>query len=143
MLLVRAKRPKEQRDRVFTIRVALFVLVFVGILGSTAGVVIWFDKASFYVGLDQGYVTIFQGRPGGLLWLKPSVVERTTITPADLLASNVAYLKQGMEEASYQAARNLVHSLSLERTVVTPSESTTTTTVPRDDNDGAEQVRTG
>ena len=128
MLLVRAKRPKEQRDRVFTIRVALFALVFVGILGSTAGVVIWFDKASFYVGLDQGYVTIFQGRPGGLLWLKPSVVERTTITPADLLASNVAYLKQGMEEASYQAARNLVHSLSLERTVVAPSESTTTTT---------------
>ncbi len=127
MLLVRAKRPKEQRDRVFTIRVALFALIFVGILGSTAGVVIWFDKASFYVGLDQGYVTIFQGRPGGLLWLKPSVVERTTITPADLLASNVAYLKQGMEEASYQAARNLVHSLSLERTVVTPSESTTTT----------------
>jgi len=128
MLLVRAKRPKEQRDRIFTIRVALFALVFVGILGSTAGVVVWFDKASFYVGLDQGYVTIFQGRPGGLLWFKPSVVERTTITPADLLASNVAYLKQGMEESSYQAARNIVHSLSLERTVIIPSESTTTTT---------------
>ncbi len=127
MLLVRAKRPKEQRDRIFTIRVALFTLVFVGILGSTAGVVVWFDKASFYVGLDQGYVTIFQGRPGGLLWFKPSVVERTTITPADLLASNVAYLKQGMEESSYQAARNLVHSLSLERMVIIPSESTTTT----------------
>ena len=143
MLLVRAKRPKEQRDRVFTIRVALFALVFVGILGSTAGVVIWFDKASFYVGLDQGYVTIFQGRPGGLLWLKPSVVERTTITPADLLASNVAYLKQGMEEASYQAARNLVHSLSLERTVSHPERVDHDDHVPRDDNDGAEQVRTG
>ena len=129
MVLVRSKRPKEHRDRIFTIRVALVVLVFVAILGSTAGVVLWFDKASFYVGLDQGYVTIFQGRPGGLLWLKPSVVERTTITPADLLSSNVVYLKQGMEESSYQAARNLVHSLSLERIVIIPSESTTTTTV--------------
>jgi len=29
------------------------VLVFVAVLGSTAGVVVWFDKASFYVGLDQ------------------------------------------------------------------------------------------
>jgi len=130
MVLVPApKRRKEHRDRIFTIRVALFVLVFVAVLGSTAGVVVWFDKASFFVGLDHGYVTIFQGRPGGLLWLEPSVVERTAITPSDLLSSNVVYLKQGMEESSYQAARNLVRSLSLERTVIIPSESTTTTTV--------------
>jgi len=130
MVLVRApKRRKEHRDRIFTIRVALFVLVFVGVLGSTAGVVVWFDKASFFVGLDHGYVTIFQGRPGGLLWLEPSVVERTTITPAELLSSNVVYLRQGMEESSYQAARNIVHSLALEHLVIIPSESTTTTTV--------------
>ena len=131
MVLVKAKDPRRKhRDRIFTIRVALFVLVFAAILGSTAGVVVWFDKASFYVGLDQGYVTIFQGRPGGLLWIKPSVVERTTITPADLLSSNVVYLKQGMEESSYQAALNLVHSLALEHTVIVPSELTSTTTAP-------------
>ncbi|MGD0441405.1 MAG: Stp1/IreP family PP2C-type Ser/Thr phosphatase [Acidimicrobiales bacterium] len=129
VLVPSTKRRKEQRDRLFTIRVALFVLVFVGVLGSTAGVVVWFDKASFFVGLDHGYVTIFQGRPGGLLWIQPSVVERTTITPADLLASNVVYLQQGMEESSYQAARNLVRSLSLEHLVIVPSGSTTTTTV--------------
>ena len=130
MVLVPApKRRKEHRDRIFTIRVALFVLVFVGVLGSTAGVVVWFDKASFFVGLDHGYVTIFQGRPGGLLWIEPSVVERTTITPAELLSSNVVYLRQGMEESSYQAARNLVHSLALEHLVIIPSESTTTTTI--------------
>ena len=131
MVLVKAKDPRRKhRDRIFTIRVALFVLVFAAILGSTAGVVVWFDKASFYVGLDQGYVTIFQGRPGGLLWLKPSVVERTTITPAELLSSNVVYLEQGMEESSYQAALNLVHSLALEHTVIVPSELTSTTTAP-------------
>jgi len=71
LLVPRAKRPKGQRDRILTIRVALFVLVFAAVLGGTAGVVVWFDKASFFVGLDQGHVTIFQGRPGGLLWLKP------------------------------------------------------------------------
>jgi len=32
-----------------------------------------------------------------------------------------------MEESSYQAALNLVHSLALEHTVIVPSESTTTT----------------
>jgi len=129
MLLVPQKKRHESRgDRIVTIRVALFVLIFVAVLGGAAGLVVWFDKASFYVGLDRGYVAIFQGRPGGLLWLEPSVVERTTLTPADLLASNVANLRQGMEESSYQAARNLVRDLSLERTVVTPDVVTTTTT---------------
>jgi protein phosphatase len=128
VLVRQKKRSKAHRDRIVTIRVALFVLVFTAVLGSTAGVVVWFDKASFYVGLDHGYVTIFQGRPGGLLWFKPSIVERTTLAPADLLASNVVSLKEGMEESSYQDARKLVHNLALERTAIIPSESTTTTT---------------
>jgi len=128
ILLVRAKRPKGQRDRIVTVRVVLFVLVFVAVLGSVAGVVVWYNKASYFVGLDHGHVTIFQGRPGGLLWFKPVVVERTSLTGADLLSSNIFYLHQGMEEASYQAARNLVHGLSLERSRLASSESTTTTT---------------
>jgi protein phosphatase len=130
VLVPEARSPGYHRDRIITVRVVLFVLVFVAVLGGAAGVVVWFDKASFYVGLDRGYVTIFQGRPGGLLWFKPSVVERTTITPADLLASNVVYLRQGMEESSYQAARNLVHDLSMERTLMTPAAPVTTTTSP-------------
>ena len=124
----RQRRQRTRGDRVVTVRVALFVLVFVVVFGGAAGVVVWFNNASFFVGLDGGYVAIFQGRPGGLLWFKPSVVERTTLKPTDLLASNVVYLKQGMEESSYQAARNLVHDLSLERSRVTPDPVTTTTT---------------
>jgi protein phosphatase len=127
ILLVRSKRPKGNRDRIVTVRVVLFVLVFVAVLGGTAGVVVWFDKASFFVGLDRGHVTIFQGRPGGLLWFKPSVVERTSLTPADLLASNVVALNQGMEASSYQAARNLVHGLSLERVKLGVTTTSTTT----------------
>jgi len=123
----RRQRQRSRGDRVFTLRVALFVLVFVAVFGGAAGIVVWFNNASFFVGLDRGYVAIFQGRPGGLLWFKPSVVERTTLKPSDLLASNVFYLEQGMEESSYQAARNLVHDLSLERSRVTPAAPTTTT----------------
>ena len=128
VLVPQAKQHKPPGDRIVTIRVALFVLVFVAVLGGAAGVVVWFDKASYFVGLDKGYVAIFQGRPGGMLWFKPSVVERTTLTPTDLLASNVVYLRQGMETSSYQSARDLVHDLSLERTLVGP---VTTTSSPR------------
>jgi len=125
------RKERERRDRIFTVRVALFVLVFVAVLGGASGVVVWFDKASFFVGLDNGYVAIFQGRPGGMLWLKPSVVERTSLKPAELLASNVVYLRQGMEESSYQAARDLVRNLSLERSRITQGETVTTTTSPQ------------
>jgi protein phosphatase len=128
ILLVRAKRPKGNRDRIVTVRVVLFVLVFVAVLGSAAGVVVWYNKASYFVGLDQGHVTIFQGRPGGLLWFKPVVVERTSLTGADLLSSNIFYLHEGMEETSYKAARSLVRGLSLEHSRLESSESTTTTT---------------
>ncbi|MGA2528002.1 MAG: Stp1/IreP family PP2C-type Ser/Thr phosphatase [Acidimicrobiales bacterium] len=123
------KRRRERGDRIFTIRVALFVLLFVAVLGGASGVVVWFNNASFFVGLDRGYVAIFQGRPGGMLWFKPAVVERTTLKPSDLLASNAVYLRQGMEESSYQAARSLVRNLSLERSRLAAAESVTTTTV--------------
>lgn len=121
------------KDRIITFRVVLFVLLFAAVLGGTAGVVLWFDKASFFVGLNQGRVTIFQGRPGGLLWFKPSVVERTSITSADLLPSSISYLQAGMEESSYSGARNLVRSLAAERStvVVQPSSAVVTTTTTR------------
>lgn len=128
LLVPGKKRQRPRGDRIVTLRVVLFVLVLVAVLGGAAGFVVWFDKASFYVGLDHGYVAIFQGRPGGLLWLQPSVVERTTITPSDLLASEVVYLQQGMEESSYAAARQLVRSLSMERTLL--GTGTTTTSLP-------------
>ena len=128
VLVPKKKRAKVQRDRIVTVRVVLFVILFAAVLGGTAGVVVWFDQASFFVGLDQGHVTIFQGRPGGLLWFKPSIVERTTLTPKDLLASNLVYLHQGMETSSYQAARNLVRDLALERSELRLNELTTTTT---------------
>ena len=123
------RRRRERGDRIFTIRVAVFVLLFVAVLGGASGVVVWFNNASFFVGLDRGYVAIFQGRPGGTLWFKPAVVERTTLKPSDLLASNAVYLRQGMEESSYQAARNLVRNLSLERSRLAAITSVTTTTV--------------
>ncbi len=123
----RRQRRQRGRDRILTFRVVLFVLVFVAVLVGAGGVVVWFNNASFFVGLDRGYVAIFQGRPGGLLWFKPSVVERTTLKPSELLASNVVYLRQGMEESSYVAARNVVRNLSLERSRIVAEEVTTTT----------------
>ena len=130
VLVPRAKRGKGQRDRILTTRVVLFVLLFAAVLGGTAGVVVWYNQAGFFVGLDHGHVTIFQGRPGGVLWFRPSVVERTSLTPSDLFISVRPYVRDGLTASSYQDARTLVHELALEGTRPRPRPSTTTTTAP-------------
>ena len=94
-----------------TFRVVLFVLLFAAVLGGTAGVVVWYNQAGFFVGIDHGEVTIFQGRPGGILWFKPAVVERTGISSSGLFALDLPYLRQGVTANSYEAARDFVHDI--------------------------------
>ena len=116
-----------------TFRVVLFVLLFAAVLGGTAGVVVWYNQAGFFVGIDHGEVTIFQGRPGGFLWFKPAVVERTGISSSGLFALDLPYLRQGVTANSYEAARDFVHDILVQRaseTTTTTTTSTTTTLPP-------------
>jgi serine/threonine protein phosphatase PrpC len=109
--LVLVADPPRVRDPILTARVVAFLLLLVAVLGGTAGVVIWFDRASFFVGLEQGRVAVFQGRPGGLLWFRPTLVETTALTLADVPPTAVAALRAGVEEASFSAALAYVHDL--------------------------------
>ncbi len=134
LLVPKEKRERgQQRDRIVTFRVVLFVLLFAAVLGGTAGVVVWYNQAGFFVGIDHGEVTIFQGRPGGILWFKPAVVERTGISSSGLFALDLPYLRQGVTANSYEAARHFVHDILVQRaseTTTTTTTSTTTTLPP-------------
>ena len=134
LLVPKEKRESgQQRDRIVTFRVVLFVLLFAAVLGGTAGVVVWYNQAGFFVGIDHGEVTIFQGRPGGFLWFKPAVVERTGISSSGLFALDLPYLRQGVTANSYEAARDFVHDILVQRaseTTTTTTTSTTTTLPP-------------
>ena len=134
LLVPKEKRERgQQRDRIVTFRVVLFVLLFAAVLGGTAGVVVWYNQAGFFVGIDHGEVTIFQGRPGGILWFKPAVVERTGISSSGLFPLDLPYLRQGVTANSYEAARHFVHDILVQRaseTTTTTTTSTTTTLPP-------------
>jgi protein phosphatase len=110
------------------------------ILGGIAGFTIWFNRATYFVGIDGGHVTIFEGRPGGFLWFKPTVVRETALPVSAVLAGNVTLLRAGVLESSYGAAEHVVDDLTNENgllglsgttsTTAAVTTTTTTTTIP-------------
>jgi serine/threonine protein phosphatase PrpC len=124
--------------RRLTVRVLLFVVALLLILGGAAAFVVWYARASYYVGLQGTQLVIFQGRPGGVLWFKPTVAERTDVTTAEVPRRMLGQLDQGMSEPSRAAAddfvRNLVDEYQAENptptTTTSPAAGATTTTGP-------------
>ena len=70
--------------------------------------------ASYFVGLQGNQVAIFKGRPGGLLWIQPTVTQRTALTTSTVLPARVPDLRAGKEEPSLAAAQQYVGNLAQE-----------------------------
>ena len=118
-----ASSPRSQ----FTWRVGAFVLIFVAIFGVAAFAIQWVANNTYYVGLDNSEVVIFQGRPGGFLWYQPSVVRHTGVNAADVPAAFQADVAKGHSEPSIDDAATYVASLMNQITTTTTSTTTTST----------------
>lgn len=129
----RPEEPEEAPRRPITGRVILFVLVLLLIVGGAFAAVAFTARGTYFVGLDDERVTIFKGRPGGLLWFRPTVEEPTDLTAEDVRASRLDDLREGKEQPTLGAARQYVDNLRDERSPVTTTTTTappTTTTAP-------------
>ena len=126
-------RPPGARVRVrgrsprVTLGVVAFLAVLLMILGGIAAAVWWFGERSYFVGLQGNQVAIFKGRPGGLLWIQPSLNQRTNLvtctTPGaapqlTVLPARVPDLRSGKEEPTLGAARQYVANLTQEASSV-------------------------
>lgn len=134
VILIPPRRRPREKDHILTLRVALFVVVLVGLLAGTAGAVIWFDQSSYFVGMDGDAVAIYQGRPGGILWFKPQLLETSQVSASQLLSSTISTLRVGVPESSLKAAEDLVRRLRNERrnalAAAAPTTTVPGTTVP-------------
>jgi protein phosphatase len=124
---IRPQLERSRDERILTPRVALFALALVAVLGGALGFVGWFYRASYFVGLDNGYVTIYNGRPSGLLWFKPTIAEITPLTSQNVLASSLPLLRSGILESSFANAKETVINLSSEAAILGQATSSTTT----------------
>jgi protein phosphatase len=106
--------------------VLAFVVAVIVVLALALAAVGWYARHTYYVGLDNGQVAIFKGRPGGLLWFNPTLDRRTQLTTQDVPPSRLADVKAGKEEATLAEAQRYVNALRQE----SEAQQTTTTTAP-------------
>ena len=110
-------------ERRITGRVIAFLLVLLLVLGGAAAAVGVYARGSYFVGLDEGQVAIFKGRPGGLLWFGPTIEERTDLTESSVPPARADDVANGHVVTSLDEARAYVRNLA-------PTTTTTTTTAP-------------
>jgi serine/threonine protein phosphatase PrpC len=133
-----APPPPPVPHRRFTWRVALFVFALLAVVGTAVYAMAWYARGAYYVGLDNEQVAIFRGRPGGMLWFDPTLVERKQQPAgAELLPAQRVELEAGHEVSSKAAADRYVNNLRQEvearraaTTTTTLVPPTTTTSVP-------------
>ena len=110
-----APRRRRGRPRLITFRVVVYCAALVLLLGGAAIGVAWYARSGYFVGLSGDRITIFQGRPGGVLWFHPTVADATAVTTAEIEARHLPTLSAGQEEPSLTAARQYVDRLVAEK----------------------------
>jgi len=128
----------ELPARRVTARLVAFIIVLVLLLGGAVGAIGFYARGAYFVGIDhdRGQVAIFKGRPGGLLWFKPTVEERTDLTQAIVPEAEAADVETGHPATSLAAARQYVANLKAAANPIvtgdgaTPAPTTAPSTVP-------------
>jgi protein phosphatase len=114
----------------------VFLFAVLAVVGAAVWAVAWYARGAYYVGIDSEQVAIFRGRPGGLLWFDPTIVERKQQpTGAELLPAQRVELDAGHEVPSKAAADRYVNNLRQEvearRAPPTTPVAAPTTTISR------------
>ncbi|HEX4777975.1 MAG TPA: Stp1/IreP family PP2C-type Ser/Thr phosphatase [Acidimicrobiia bacterium] len=126
--------PKGTARRI--LRVVLWLLPVLVVVAVAIGAVGWYARKAFFVAFDGGQVTLFQGRPGGVLGFNPTVKERTKLTASDLSPADRGDVRARKRFTDEEKARRYVAALrskAEERAAVSATTTTlpaTTTTLP-------------
>ncbi len=98
-------------NRIFTVRVMAFLLLFLLLIGGVLISVQLYENHSYFVGEKDGAVAIFHGRPGGLLWYSPSVVQVSSLQLDVLNSVEASAIKDKVPEPSLAAAESYIRNL--------------------------------
>jgi len=97
-----------------TLRVIVFLLLVLAVPAAAYGVVRWYATDNWYVTVHQGHLAIYQGRPGGMLWFQPKLVDETDVATTQVLADRLPDLRARVQETSLSAAHRYVANLENE-----------------------------
>jgi protein phosphatase len=129
----RERRRRLGIPRRITLRVVLFILLIAAVPTAAYFAIRWYAYDNWYVSVQKQEIVVKQGRPGGILWFHPKVVDHTRTRTSQLLPSDVAQIRSGVQEPSLVAAKRYVSNLESEYVSIQNAkhaETTTTTTAP-------------
>jgi len=116
----------ERPKRRITVGAALFWSLAVALVLSAISVVGVYARSGYYLGFDDdGLVTVYRGRVGGVLWFDPTVDTQTELTRSDLPEGVLVDVETNRSFASSSQARKFLEFLK-----IAIIDSTTTTTSP-------------
>lgn len=121
------KDARSTRSRV-TWRAVLFASLVLAVVGGAFATIQWYGTSTYYVSFEGDEVTIFKGRPGGLLWIDPELEDGTGILRDEVPARYLDDINAGHEVSSLARANQYVSNI--ERDIAATATTTTTTTVP-------------
>jgi PPM family protein phosphatase len=110
-----AQKRRRNRSRAITLRVVAYCAALGVLLAGAVVGVAWYARSGYFVGLTGNRVTIFQGRPGGVLWFHPTVIDPTSITTAEVESRHLPTLAAGQPEPTLDAARQYIDRLVAEQ----------------------------
>ena len=119
----------DDAPRRLTWRTTAFVAAVVLVLVAAAGGTAWFARNAYFVGVDDDteLITIYRGRPGGVLWVQPTVEQQTDLRLDDVLPSRRDEIAAGHEVDSVARAERYLRNITTTTTTTTTTTSTTTT----------------
>jgi len=121
------RRGRVRRVGLRTFRFLWWVLPIVLVVVIGIGAVWWHARKSFFVGINDGVVTVYRGVPGGLVGWDPTVERRTRLDAADLTAAQRQDLTGGHTFSLETSADEFVARLQRQATAATSTTSTSTT----------------
>ena len=124
----------------YTWRVGVFIAAFVFVILAGFAFIWWTGTKTWYVGVDGDKVAVFHGKPGGVLWIEPTLAEDSELLIANVPRSAAVAVQDGVEQPSLESARAYIDNLveqNLKTSTTTilaassgaSTSSTTTTTV--------------
>lgn len=120
--------PRGTTRRLF--RFLVWLLPVAIVVGVAIGAVAWYARKAFFVTFDAGRVTLFRGRPGGVLGFEPTVERRTPLRVSDLTEADQADVRGKKKFTDKTRALEYLSALQRKADERRAVAATTTTTSP-------------
>ncbi len=120
----------KRKRRVVTGRTIVFTSLVVGVFVVAFVVIAAFGRHGYYVGFQDDAVVVFQGRPEGVLWFKPTVESVSEVTRAELTPEFQSRIAGHPTFDSSVAARRYVEQLAENQRALVADTTTTTVATP-------------